>query len=54
MSQYENIKTFMQEVTFQIGPTRFLWLRKLQTLCRWNVLEDRNGEHIVETFDKKE
>ena len=33
MPQYQNIKTLLQKINFQIAPNKFLWLNKLKTLC---------------------
>ena len=46
MLEYQNIKMF-QKFTFQIGLKKFLWLKKLKTLCRRT---DLNREEIVQTF----
>ena len=37
MSKNQNIKTFFQRVTFQIGPQKFLFLKKLKILCRRRI-----------------
>ena len=34
MWEYQNTKTFLQKITFQIGPKKFLLLKKLKMLCR--------------------
>ena len=46
MLEYQNIKTFLQKVTFQIGLKKFLWLKKLKILRR-NLLkiEDKIPNH---------
>ena len=49
-----NIKTFLQKAMFYIGLKKFLWLKKLKTLCREHVISDRKGEKIVGTFEGKE
>ena len=36
--EYQNIKTFLQKAMFQIGLKKFLWLKKLKTLCRGHIL----------------
>ena len=36
--EYQNIKTFLQEVTFQIGLKKFLLLQKLKILFRGHML----------------
>ena len=49
--EYQNIKTFLQKVTFQIGLKNFLWLKKLKILCPEHVvINNLNGEEIVWTF----
>ena len=39
---------------FQIGPKKFLWLKKLITLCLGHAISDLKGEEIVGTFYEKE
>ena len=34
MYQYQNMKTFLQKITFQIGLKMFFWLKKLKILFR--------------------
>ena len=36
--EYQNIKTFLQKAMFQIGLKKFLWLKKLKTLCCGHIL----------------
>ena len=36
--EYQNIKIFLQKITVQIGQKKFLWLKKLETLCRGHML----------------
>ena len=36
--EYQNIKVFLQKVTFQIGLKKFLWLKKVKILCREHIL----------------
>ena len=49
--EYQNIKTFLQKVTFQIGLKNFLWFKKLKILCPEHVvINNLNGEEIVWTF----
>ena len=49
--EYQNIKTFLQKVTFQIGLEKFLRLKSVP----WTyVISDINDEEIVETFYEKE
>ena len=57
MKQYQNLKTFLQKVTFQIGLKKFLWLQKLKIPCRGHMLltiSDLNGKQIVRMFHEKE
>ena len=46
--EYQNIKIFLKMVTLQISLKKILWLKK----CTY-VINDHNGEVIVETFYKK-
>ena len=49
--EYQNIKTFLQKVTFQIGLKNFLWFKKLKILCPEHVvINNLNGEEIVWAF----
>ena len=52
--EYQNTKTFLQKVTFQIGLQKFLRLKKLKILFRGHVVNDPNGEEIAGTFYEKE
>ena len=36
--EYQNMKTFLQKVTLQIGLKKILWLKKLKILCRGPLL----------------
>ena len=36
--EYQNIKIFLQKITVQIGQKKFLWLKKLETLCHGHML----------------
>ena len=47
-------KIFLQKVTLQIGLKKYLRLKQLKILCRGHVINDLNGEEIVETFYEKE
>ena len=38
MYEYQNIKAFLQKVTHQISPKKFLWLKKLKILSRGPIL----------------
>ena len=54
MSEYRNIKTFLRNITLQIGQKNCLWLKKLKGLCCSDLVSDLNGEELVGTFYKKE
>ena len=46
--EYQNTKTILQKAMFQIGLKKFLWLKKLKTLCRGHyVVDDLKGEEIL-------
>ena len=51
--EYQNIKTFLQKVIFQIGLKKFLWLKKSKTLCRGHVISDLKSKESVTTFYQK-
>ena len=36
--EYQNINIFLQKVTLQIGLKKFLWLKKLKTMCHEHML----------------
>ena len=36
--EYQNIKTFLQKVTLQIGLKKFSLLKNLKLLCCWHIL----------------
>ena len=36
--KYQNTKTFLQKVTFEIGLKKFLWLKKLKIPCHGHIL----------------
>ena len=38
MLEYQNIKTFLQKVTFQFGLRKFLRLNRLKILCHGHML----------------
>ena len=38
MLEYQNIKIFLQKVTFQIDLKKCLWLKKLKTLLRGHII----------------
>ena len=55
MSEYQNIKIFLHNVTFQIGLKKFLWLKKVKNTLLWTyVIIDIYGEETVGTVYKKE
>ena len=57
MSEYENIKTFLQKAIIQVDLREFLRLKKLKILFRGyvdNVISDLKGEEIAGTFYEKE
>ena len=54
MSEYQNIKTFLQKALFQIGPKKFLWLKKVKALfCGHMLLVIVKGKKLLEHFTKK-
>ena len=57
MLEYQNIKTFLKKVTFQIGVKKFLWLKKLKILCHGHmllVILHLIAEEVVGKFYEKE
>ena len=55
MSEYQNIKTFLQKFIFQTGLKKFSWLKELQNTVPWTyVISNLNGKEIVGTFCEKE
>ena len=57
--EYQNIKTFLQKVTFQIGLKNFLGFKKLKILCPELVLliilmEKKLFERFTKTNWKKQ
>ena len=36
--EYQNINIFLQKATFRISLKKFLWLKKLKTLCHGHML----------------
>ena len=49
-------KTLLQKAMFQIGLQKLLFLKKLKTLCRGQVISDLNGQDkkkLLEPFTKK-
>ena len=54
MLEDQNIKTFLQKATLQIGLKRFLWFKKVKKTVWWTfVIKYLNGEDIVRTFCEK-
>ena len=54
LSEYKNIKTFLQKPVFQIGLKRFLLLQKLNILCRRHMLSViLKAKKLLERFTKK-
>ena len=52
MLEYQNIRIFLQKVTFQIGLKKFLWWKKFYILC--HLISDLIGEEFVGTFYERE
>ena len=51
--EYQNIKTFLQMVTFQLGLKKFSWLKNLKILCRGHILlMILTEEKLLERFTK--
>ena len=56
--EYQNNKTFLQKAMFQIGQKKFLWFKKLKTLCMllviylMNQIKRRLKKLIKEKGDK--
>ena len=56
--EYQNNKTFLQKAMFQIGLKKFLWFKKLKTLCMllviylMNQIKKRLKKLIKEKGDK--
>ena len=49
--EFQNIKTFLQKFTLQIGLKNFLWLKKVKNTILWTyVISDLKGEETVGTF----
>ena len=52
--EYQNIKIFLQKFTLQIGLKKFLWLKKLEMLCRGHtLLMILIGKKFLELFKEK-
>ena len=59
MLKYQNIKMFLQKVTFQIGPDKFLSLKMLRMLCHGHMLlmilmEKKSLENFTKTNCKNQ
>ena len=52
--EYQNIKTCLQKVTFQIGLEKFSWFKRLKILFGGHVINNLNGEEIFGTFYENE
>ena len=53
--EHQNIKTFLQKITLQIGLKKFLWLKKLKILCHGHMLLIiLMVKKLLEHFYKKE
>ena len=49
--EFQNVKTFLQKFTLQIGLKNFLWLKKVKNTILWTyVISDLKGEETVGTF----
>ena len=54
MWDYQNIKTFLLKVRFEIGPKKFLFFKKVENTVPWtHSIENLNGEEIIRTFYEK-
>ena len=55
LSEYQNMKIFLQKVALHIGLKKFLWFKKVKNTVPWTyVINDLNGEEIAGTFFEKE
>ena len=55
MLEYSNIKTFLQNVTVQIGLEKLFVIKKLANAVRWTyIINDLDSEDIFGTFHEKE
>ena len=51
--EYQNVKTFLERATLQIGPKKFSWLKKLKILCRGiMLLMILTTKELLELFTK--
>ena len=54
MLEYQNVKVFLQKVTFQISPEKFLQLKHLKILsCGQSSLMFLMGKKLLEKIAKK-
>ena len=54
LSEYQNIKVFLQKTMFQIGFKKLLWLKKFKNNLLWAyVISDIKSKDIVWAFFKK-
>ena len=54
MWDYQNIKTFLLKVRFEIGPKKFLFFKKVENTVPWTYsIENLNGEEIIGIFYEK-
>ena len=54
MLEYQNIKIFLQKVTFQLGLKKFFWLQKIKILCCGHMLlVILKVKKLLERFMKK-
>ena len=55
MSEYKNIKIFLQKITLQIGLKVVFVIKKVKNTIPWTyVINDLNGKEIVGTFYENE
>ena len=52
--EHQDIKICLESLSFPIGLKKFLWLKKLKILCHVHVINNLNGEEIVQKFLEKE
>ena len=55
MLEYQNIKIFLKQAMFQIGLKKFMWLKKIKSLCReLMLLVILKVKKFLERFTKKD
>ena len=55
MQEYQNIKIFLQKVTFHIGSEKVFAIKKVKNTVPWTyVVSHLNEEQVASTFYKKE